>query len=148
MSPSGRSFARRAAVQAIYQWQLTGLDPAEIERQFLEEHGLGKGDPAMFKELVHGIPENVARIDSALAEFLDRGIAEVDPVERAILRIGAFELLFRPELPYRIVLNEAIRFAKEFGAEQGYRYVNGILDRVARQCRAIEIKARVDVRRA
>lgn len=152
MSPSGRSLARRAAVQAIYQWQLTGLHPSEIERQFVEEHGLGKGDHGTFNELLHGVPGNIARIDAALAEFLDRAIGEVDPVERAILRIGTFELLFRPELPYRIVLNEAIKFAKEFGAEQGYRYVNGILDRVARQHRAVEIgaqsKSRADAGRA
>jgi N utilization substance protein B len=129
-------------VQAIYQWQLTGFDPTEIERQFVEEHGLGHSDPGSFHELVHGIPGHVERIDAALAEFLDRAIGEVDPVERAILRIGAYELLFRPQLPYRIILNEAIKFAKEFGAAQGYRYVNGILDRVARQCRAAEIGSR------
>lgn len=148
MNPTGLSLARRAAVQAIYQWQITGLSPAEIERQFFEEHGIGKGDPDTFKALLHGIPEHVARLDAALAEYLDRPIAEVDPVERAILRIGAFELLFRPQLPYRVVLNEAIKFAKEFGAEQGYRYVNGILDRVARQHRALEIGARPNARRA
>jgi N utilization substance protein B len=146
VNPAGLSLARRAAVQAIYQWQITGMNPAEIERQFFEEHGIGGGDPDTFKALLHGIPEHVGRIDAALGEYLDRPIGEVDPVERAILRIGAFELLFRPQLPYRVVLNEAIKFAKEFGAEQGYRYVNGILDRVARQHRAAEIGARPEPR--
>jgi N utilization substance protein B len=141
MSLTGRSLARRAGVQAIYQWQVTGLNPSEIERQFVEEHGLGKGDPGSFKELVHEIPAHIEQIDAALGEFLDRTIADVDPVERAILRIGGYELLFRPELPYRVVLNEAIKFAKEFGSAQGYRYVNGILDRVARRVRATELAA-------
>ncbi len=76
-----------------------------------------------------------------MQEFLDRSIASVDLVERAVLRMGCYELLFRPETPYRVILNEAIRFAKEFGSVQGYRYVNGILDKVAQKCRAVEVGA-------
>jgi transcription antitermination protein NusB len=136
-----RSQARRAAVQALYQWQISGADLSEIERQFVEEHGLDKADPQMFHELLHEIPAHLVEIDAALAEFLDRSIGDVDCVERAVLRIGCYELLYRAEVPYRVVLNEAIKFAKEFGSVQGYRYVNGILDRVARKSRALEVSA-------
>ncbi|MFO1417339.1 MAG: transcription antitermination factor NusB [Methylotetracoccus sp.] len=136
-----RSQARRAAVQALYQWQVTGSNLSEIERQFVEEHGLDKADPELFHELLHEIPARLNEIDAALGVYLDRPIGDVDLVERAVLRIGAYELLYRLEVPFRVILNEAIRYAKEFGSVQGYRFVNGILDRVARQARAHEIAA-------
>ncbi len=136
-----RSLARRSAMQAIYQWQLTGYDLSEIERQFVEEHGLGNADVEYFNELLRGIPTQLDAIDTALGEFVDRSIASIDPVERAVLRIGAYELLFRPELPYRVVLNECINLAKEFGAAHGHKYINGILDRIAHKVRAVEIAA-------
>jgi len=136
-----RTLARRSAMQAIYQWQLTGYALSEIERQFVEEHGLGNADFAYFNELLHEIPKQLDVIDAALGEFVDRSIASVDPVERAVLRIGVYELLFHPELPYRVVLNEGINLAKDFGAAHGHKYVNGILDRVAHKSRAVEIAA-------
>ncbi len=136
-----RTQARRSAVQAIYQWQLTGFNLGEIERQFVEEHGLGGADPAYFSELLHEVPKRLEAIDAALGEFVDRSIAEIDPVERAVLRIGAYELLFRLEVPYRVVLNECINLAKSFGAAHGHKYINGILDRIAHKCRAVEIAA-------
>lgn len=136
-----RIYARRSAMQAIYQWQLTGYDLGEIERQFVEEHGLGHGDPAYFSELLHEIPKLLDSIDQSLSAFTDRTIGEIDPVERAVLRIGAYELLYRPELPYRIILNECINLAKTYGAAHGHKYVNSILDRVAHQHRAVEIAA-------
>lgn len=139
---NARTRARRSAVQAIYQWQLTGFDLSEIERQFVEEHGLGKGELPYFNELLHGVPKQLDRIDGALAEFTDRPVAQLDPVERAILRIGTYELLFRPDVPYRVVVNEGINLAKDFGATQSHRYINGILDRVARRHRATEISDR------
>ena len=136
-----RTLARRSAMQAIYQWQLTRYDLSEIERQFVEEHGLGNADVAYFKELLHEVPQRLDVIDAALGEFVDRAIASIDPVERAVLRIGVYELLFRPDLPYRVVLNEAINLAKDFGAAHGHKYINGILDRVAHKARAAEIAA-------
>ncbi|QSA97679.1 transcription antitermination factor NusB [Methylococcus sp. EFPC2] len=136
-----RTSARRSAVQALYQWQLTGADLSEIERQFIEEHGLGNADVAYFNELLHQIPQKLDEIDAALAQFVDRSIASIDPVERAILRIGAYELLFHPELPYRVVLNEGINLAKGFGAAQSHKYVNGILDKIAHAKRTVEIQA-------
>lgn len=137
----GRTLARRSAMQAIYQWQLTGFALGEIERQFVEEHGLGNADVEYFNELLHEIPKRLDVIDAALGEFVDRAIADIDPVERAVLRIGVYELLFRPEVPYRVVLNECINLAKAFGATHGHKYINGILDRIAHKNRKAEIAA-------
>ena len=134
-----RVFARRSAMQAIYQWQLTGYDLVEIERQFVEEHGLGHGDPVYFKELLHEVPNKLDVIDAALAEYTDRAVSGIDPVERAVLRIGTYELLFRPDLAYRLVLNECINLTKTFGSIHGHKYVNGILDRIAHKHRTVEI---------
>ena len=136
-----RTLARRSAVQALYQWQLTGFDLSEIERQFVEEHGLGKADVALFNELLHEVPKALDVIDAALSEFVDRAVADIDPVERAILRLGCYELLYRPEVPYRVVLNEAINLAKSFGAAHSHRYINGTLDKLAHKHRAVEIAA-------
>ena len=136
-----RIFARRSALQALYQWQLTSYDLVEIERQFVEEHGLGHGDPAYFNELLHEIPRKLDIIDPAIREFTDRSVNDIDQVERAVLRIGAYELLYRPELPYRVILNECINLAKTFGATHGHKFVNSILDRIAHKNRAVEITA-------
>lgn len=136
-----RSLARRSAVQALYQWQVARLDLSEIERQFAEEHGLGNADVAYFRELLHGIPARLDEIDAALGEFVDRAIADIDPVERAVLRIGTYELMCRPDVPYRVVINESINLAKAFGAAQSHKYVNGILDKIAIKTRAVEVAA-------
>lgn len=137
-----RSNARRAAVQGLYQWQMTGQDINLIEHQFLAEHDLGKTDIEYFKELLHGVPQRLHELDDYMIPLLDRSIAEIDPVERAILRIGVYELEFRPDIPYRVVINEGVELAKTFGAEHGHKYVNSILDGVARKLRKVEIEAR------
>lgn len=138
---SKRSWARRCAAQALYQWQLTGQDPATIASQFLADQDLPKADPEYFRELVHRTPTLVAEIDAALEPFLDRPLAQVDPVERAILRIGGYELMQRPDIAYRIIINEAVELAKLFGAEQGHRFVNGVLDKLAHVVRRAEFTA-------
>jgi len=137
----GRILARQSAMQAIYQWQMTGYDLSEIERQFVEEHGLGNADVQYFNELLHEVPKRLDVIDAALKEFVDRAIAGIDPVERALLRIGTYELMFRPEVPFKDVLNECINLAKEFGAHHSHKYINGILDRIAHKTREAEIAA-------
>jgi len=139
--PGPRSWARRCAVQAIYEWQMTGQLPSQIAAQFIADEDLNKADPDFFRELVHQVPARLADIDAALQPFLDRPLVQVDPVERAILRIGGYELLQHPELACRIVINEAVELAKLFGAEQGHRYVNGVLDRLARSMRVAEFAA-------
>jgi N utilization substance protein B len=137
-----RTNARKTAVQALYQWQMTGQNLAEIERQFVEEERLKDAQKSYFIELFYGVPKNLDAIDQALSEFVDRPVDTIDPVERAILRIGVYELLHRLDMPYRVVLNEGINLAKYFGADGSHKYVNGILDKVAQQKRAVEIKNR------
>ena len=137
-----RTNARKGAVQALYQWQMTGQSLIEIERQFLEEERLKDAQKSYFTELFHGVPKNLEAIDQVLSEFVDRPVDMIDPVERAILRIGVYELVNRLDMPYRVVLNEGINLAKYFGADGSHKYVNGILDKVAQQKRALEIKNR------
>jgi N utilization substance protein B len=137
-----RTNARKVAVQALYQWQMAGQDLSEIERQFLEEERLKDAQKSYFVELFYGVPKNLEEIDQVLSEFVDRPVDTIDPVERAILRIGVYELLHRLDMPYRVILNEGINLAKDFGADGSHKYVNGILDKVAQQKRAVEIKSK------
>ncbi|MEI2645933.1 MAG: transcription antitermination factor NusB [Candidatus Competibacter sp.] len=139
--PGKRAWARRCAAQALYQWQLTDQEPSRIAAQFLADQDLGKADPDYFRELLWQIPARVAEIDAVLTPYLDRPITQIDPVECAILRIGGYELLAHPDLSSRIILNEAVELAKVFGAEQGHRFVNGVLDKVARTVRSAEFAA-------
>jgi N utilization substance protein B len=150
-----RSQARRYAVLALYQWQLTGQGPSEIVRHFLDDPAwmaevaeslaeLGPlteaaYDRELFADILNGVPGNLGDIDGLLGPALDRPITQVDPVERAILRAAAYEILFCAGVPARVIINEAVDLAKLFGAEQGHRYVNGVLDRVARQVRPDEM---------
>lgn len=131
MSGGSRNRARQAAVQALYQWQLTQQPPGEIESHFINDHELQGVDLEYFHRLVREVPLHLHELDDHLIPHLDRDIEEVDPVERAILRIGAFELEFHPEIPYKVVLNEAVELAKTFGAEHGHKYINAVLDKVA-----------------
>lgn len=140
-----RTNARKAAVQALYQWQMAGQNLSEIERQFLEEERLKDAQKSYFVELFYGVPKNLDAIDQVLSEFVDRPVDAIDPVERAILRIGVYELLHRLDMPYRVVLNEGINLAKYFGADGSHKYVNGILDKVAQQRRAMEIKGKAKI---
>ena len=133
-----RRRARAAAVQALYQWHMTGQDAAEIEGQFLADRIADEAQPVdrgFFHDLLHGVVDRAERLDRRLEPLLDRPIARVDPVERAILRIGAFELVERGEIPTGVAINEAVELAKTFGGENGHRYVNGVLDRLARDVR-------------
>ncbi len=136
----GRSWARRYAMQALYQWQLTGQMAGAIDIQFLDDQDLGKTDLDYFKELLQQVPDQAGAIDAILEGFLDRPLSQLDPVERAILWIAGYELCHRQEIPYRVVINEAVELAKKFGAEQGHRYVNGVLDKMARKHRTHELK--------
>ena len=126
-------------MQALYQWELTGQVGAGIENSFLNDWGLEGVDQEYFKELVQGILKYTAELDRVLEKCLDRDLASVDPIERTVLRIGTYELQFRPEIPVRVVLNEAIELARVFGAEEGYRFVNGVLDRCQKLCRGSEL---------
>jgi N utilization substance protein B len=135
-----RSKARHHAVQALYQWQLTGQDVSDIDNQFLAEQDVKTFEVPYFKELLHGVPANLHALDEQLSPLLDRALASVDPVERAILRLGAYELMRHPEVPFRVAIDEAVELAKIFGAEQGHKYVNGVLDKMAQKVRRSEIE--------
>ena len=132
--------ARRFAMQAIYQWWLTQYSFAEIGKQFLAQEEMVSVDTDYFRELVQGIIEQHAFLDQELQLFLDRPLKELDFVELAILRLGAFELCKQAELPYKVVLNESIELAKSFGAADGYKYVNGTLHQLAQKVRPLEFK--------
>jgi N utilization substance protein B len=151
---SPRSQARRYAALALYQWDLTREDPVDIKRHMLDDpewldalagslNGAEDDAPpdpkrrfkfnqALFDELIKGVPARVAEIDVILDGVLDRPISQVDPVELAILRLGAYELLYSPNVPTRVAINEAVELTKLLGAHEGHRYVNGVLDKVAR----------------
>jgi len=157
-----RTHARRYAVLALYQWQLTGQSPSEIGRHFFDdpawvgevadsladlgEDGVARAsaaeaafDHGLFEELLHGVPRHLAEIDERLASALDRPIAQVTPVELAILRLATYELLHTPPVPMRVIINEAVELAKLFGADDNsHRYVNGVLDRIGRDVRTAE----------
>lgn len=135
-----RSLARERAMQALYQWQMTGQDVADIEQQFLDEQDMKNVDKKYFKELLHEVPKRIEEFDVLCGDLLSRPIEQVDPVERAILRIGLYELKQRLDIPYRVVINEAVELAKSFGAEQGHKFVNGTLDKASKSLRAAETK--------
>jgi N utilization substance protein B len=141
IDPVLRARARRRALQAIYAWQLAGGDARQVIVQFAHEQAREVADLDYFEDLVRGTIGRVAQLDDALVPYLDREVAQVDPIERAALRIAAYELLHRPDVPYRVVLNEAIDSTKRFGSEHGHTYVNGVLDRAAAEWRAPEAKA-------
>jgi N utilization substance protein B len=140
-TPHLRHRARRLAIQALYQWQVTRLDIAEIEQQFRAEGENANADLDYFGELLRGTVAHVDDIDKELTQVIDRPLAEVDQVERAILRLGTYELIHHVDVPYRVVINEAIKLAKVFGAEHGHKYANSVLDKVARKLRATEVAA-------
>jgi N utilization substance protein B len=133
---SGRSRARRAASQALYQWFMTGDDAAEIEAQFTADRPMENVDLEYFHLLLHDIVKHAEDLDSTLTPNLDRPLAQLDPVEHSILCIGCYELGYRKEVPMRVVINEAIELAKVFGADQSHKYINSVLDHIAKTERA------------
>lgn len=125
-----RRAARRAALQALYQWQFTGAGVDELMAQFRGSGRLGRADTDYFDALVRGAIDAAAALETVYAEYLDRAPEQLDPVERAILLLGTYELAERPDVPHRVVINEALELAKAFGATEGYRFINGVLDKV------------------
>jgi N utilization substance protein B len=133
-----RSLARRYAVQAIYQWQLNQLDDQAVDLYFVPEKDRRRIDEAYFIDLVRQVVRQSAELDAMIAPILDRDPAAVDPVELAILRLGACELKYHLDVPYRVVINEGIVLAKLFGADNSHKYINGILDKLAASLRPAE----------
>lgn len=138
---SPRRRAREFALQGLYEWQLTGASAAEVVRHLAELEGYGAADEAFLKAELAGVIGEAEGLKGLLEPLADRKWAEVSPVEKAILLIGAWEIAHAPELPYRVSINEAIELAKRFGGTDGHKYVNGILDRVAAAVRPEEVAA-------
>ena len=139
---SDRSRARRYAIQALYEWQVSGNSPKEIEQQFLIEHHTRKFDRPYFNELLFGVTDQVEELDAEILPLSERPFKEVDLVEKAILRLGCFELKNRIDIPYRVVINEAIELTKTFGADKAYKFVNGTMDKLAETLRQAEVAAK------
>ena len=138
IDPVARSRSRRRALQAVYAMQLSGVDAGNAISQFAHEQAHEVADLVYFEDLVRGVGSHSRELDAALAPFLDRGIEEVDPIERAMLRIAAYELRHRIDVPYRVIIDEALKTVKRFGSEHGHTYVNGVLDRAAVEWRKVE----------
>ena len=141
-STHARARARRTAVQACYQWLISKQPMSEIIDEFVNERPeLRKADKEYFRDLLQGMNRYSSELDKVLQPFLDRGISEVSPVERAILTLGIYELVHHPELPWRVIMNETVELAKMFGADQSHKYINGVLDKAARSIRTAEISS-------
>lgn len=132
MKPSERRKARHFAVQAIYQWQMTQDNVADIEEQFKLDQDMKGVDLGYFRELLFGVACNINKLDSTFSPFLSRKLEDLDLVDKAILRLATFELLFRQDVPYRVVINEGIELAKAFAAEDSHKFVNGVLDKLVK----------------
>lgn len=133
MARSGRHLARRCAVQALYQWEVTNQAPSEIETSFIKNQALSGVHLAYFLRLIRNIPVHVEVIEQLISPHLDRELDTVDLIEHAILRVATYELKFERDIPPKVVLDEAIDIAKVFASENSYKYVNGVLDKVARE---------------
>jgi transcription antitermination protein NusB len=137
-STSQRKRARKLVLQALYQWQLSKSSLSQIEAEFRTDNDFAKVDTEYFSEVFYAIPKMVDELDKQFDVFLDRAIAEVDPIEVSLLRMGTYELMHRVDIPYRVVLNEAVELAKQFGGTDGHKYINGILDKLSLRLRSAE----------
>ncbi|MGQ0503489.1 MAG: transcription antitermination factor NusB [Panacagrimonas sp.] len=136
---SRRGLSRRLTVQALYQWLVNETSPEILLKQFREqEAGIGRADPVYFEELLIGTVKEAVTLTLALVPHLDRPLVQLDPVEHAILLLGAYEMAHKQEVPWKVVVNEGVNLAKIFGAEDGFKFVNGVLDKLARQSRSAE----------
>jgi N utilization substance protein B len=135
---AARSRARRRALQALYAWQIGGSRMHAVIEQFRHEQDMEVADLEYFEDLLNGIERHVAAIDEAIKPYVDREVEQIDPIERAALRLATYELKYRPDVPYRVIINEAIEVTKRFGADHGHSYVNGVLDKLAGVLRSAE----------
>jgi N utilization substance protein B len=134
-----RRKARHYGMQALYQWHMAGAALNDIEAEFRAEYDFSHVDLEYFQALLHGIPACVDELDEVMAPLLDRKLDDLDPIERTLLRMGMYELTQRIDVPYKVVINEEVALAKKFGATDSHKYVNGVLDKAARQLRKVEI---------
>jgi N utilization substance protein B len=140
-SKSSRRRSRELALQGLYQWQLAGKEPVMIAAELAEHEDFAKSDVAYFRTLLNGAVDNAPRLEAEMQPFLDRRVEELSPIERCILLLGGYELLRELEVPYRVVINEAVELAKVYGGTDGHKFVNGVLDKLAPRLREIEVRA-------
>lgn len=136
-----RRKARHYAMQALYQWYMAQAALADIEAEFLADYDFSHVDKAYFQALLHGVPAHLDELDNSLLPLLDRALKDLDPIEHTLLRMGQFELKHRVDVPFKVVINEAVALAKKFGATDSHKYINGVLDKSARQLRKPEVEA-------
>lgn len=142
MKPAARHKARKFALQAIYQWQMTNQAPEEIKQQFEIHENLSKADLGLFYEFLENVPEKKALLDAAFADLLDRKIDELGPIELAILRLGTYELTYRFDIPHQVIIHEWLSLARDYGAQGSFKYVNGVLDKLAKRIRPIPSRSK------
>ncbi len=138
-----RRKAREFALKALYEWKLSGNDIASIALHLRDEEGYGVIDDQYFLILLNGATQHTAALEEALVPFLDRNLSALSPIESAVLLLGAYEAMYCPDVPYRVVINEAVELAKAYGGTDGYKYVNGVLDKLLPQVRPQETKTNV-----
>ena len=136
-----RRKARHYGMQALYQWYMAGASLTDIEAEFRAEYDFEHVDLEYFQALLRGVPAEVDVLDEAIAPLLDRKLDDLDPIEHTLLRMGFYELIHRLDVPYKVVINEAVALAKKFGATDGHKYINGVLDKAAHDLRKVEIEA-------
>jgi N utilization substance protein B len=139
---TSRRRSREFALQGLYQWQLAGTDATTIARELGEAQGFDKVDAEYFRALLDGAVAAAPALEHEIAPYLDRGFAQLSPVERGILLLAGYELKHRLEVPYRVVINEAVELAKSYGGTDGHKFVNGVLDKLAAQLRQSEMRDR------
>lgn len=138
VSTSQRKRARKMVLQALYQWQLGQASLSQIEAEFRTDNDFSKIDEGYFIEVFRAIPKSISDLDRQFDVLLDRAISEVDPIEICLLRMGTYELMHRVDVPYRVVINEAVELAKQFGGTDGHKYINSVLDKLGPRLRAAE----------
>jgi len=136
-----RRKARHYGMQALYQWQMAGATLTDIEAEFRTEYDFAHVDLEYFQALLHGVPAQVDVLEDVFEPMLDRKLEDLDPIELTLLRMGTFELKDRIDVPYKVVINEAVSLTKKFGATDGHKYINGVLDKVAHELRKAEINS-------
>lgn len=136
-----RRKARHYGMQALYQWHMAQAPLNEIEAEFRSDYDFSHVDSEYFHALLHGVPAQVDALEDTLTPLIDRDLNELDPIERTLLRMGTWELAHRLDVPYKVVINEAVALAKKFGATDSHKYINGVLDKAARELRKVEVDA-------
>ncbi len=142
LTAATRRMARHYAMQALYQWKMAGASLNAIEAEFRVDNDMTNVDVEYFQDILHGVPQHLSDLEESFEPFLvERALHELDPVTQALLRMSAYELKFRIDVPYKVVINESVALAKKFGAEDSHKFINGVLDKTAAVVRAAEVNA-------